>query len=220
MRSTECDTSRHIRWLLCVESGPQADVCWSTTSLGVAVYLISDDDAVHSSPTHAPFHPRRFAVRLAGFAGRISLGCAGYFDGDFAPGFGVSTCGLSKAELAGATFLSAFGFLASRLPRCLLPLPMIVHPTVVPPLYPPTVVRARLASGCAGASDRTPHGTLTQAPNARRRTPRNIRPRMSVTPSRTTSRIIKSVGQSGSFHVRARCTGHETRRLKVGSAPQ
>jgi hypothetical protein len=29
--------------------------------------------------------------------------------------------------------LSAFGFLASRLPRCLLPLPMIVHLTVVLP---------------------------------------------------------------------------------------
>jgi hypothetical protein len=60
---------------------------------------------------------------------------AGYLDGNFTPGFGASTCGLRKVELTGATFLSAFGFLASRLPRCLLPLPMIVHPTVV---LPPT----------------------------------------------------------------------------------
>jgi hypothetical protein len=65
---------------------------------------------------------------------RILL-AAGYLDGDFAPGFGASTCGLRKVELTGATFLLAFGFLASRLPRCLLPLPMIVHPTVV---LPPT----------------------------------------------------------------------------------
>src|ERR1700733_13798454 len=65
--------------------------------------------------------------------GRQILLAAGYLDGDFAPGFGASTCGLRKVELTGATFLSAFGFLASRLPRCLLPLPMIVHPTVVLP---------------------------------------------------------------------------------------
>ena len=75
------------------------------------------------------FHPPRFGVRLAGIH-RSNFVCrAGYFDGDLAPGFGASAWGLRKAELAGATFLSAFGFLASRLPRCLLPLPIIVHPT-------------------------------------------------------------------------------------------
>ena len=36
-----------------VESGPQADVCWSTPSLSVAVYLISGDNAVVSKPTRA-----------------------------------------------------------------------------------------------------------------------------------------------------------------------
>jgi hypothetical protein len=74
-----------------------------------------------------------FRLRLAAIR-RPDFSCrAGYFDGDFAPGFGASTCGLRKVELTGAIFLSAFGFLASRLPRCLLPLPMIVHPTVVLP---------------------------------------------------------------------------------------
>ncbi len=58
---------------------------------------------------------------------------AGYFEGDFVPGLGASACGLRKVELTGASFLSAFGFLASRLPRCLLPLPMIVHPVAVWP---------------------------------------------------------------------------------------
>jgi|ERR1700733_5400590 hypothetical protein len=72
------------------------------------------------------------SARLAGIGRRIFL-AAGYLDGNFTPGFGASTCGLRKVELTGATFLSAFGFLASRLPRCLLPLPMIVHPTVVLP---------------------------------------------------------------------------------------
>ena len=68
-------------------------------------------------------------IRRPNFACRVC-----YFDSDFAPGFGASTCGLRKVELTGAIFLSAFGFLASRLPRCLLPLPMIVHPTgVLPP---------------------------------------------------------------------------------------
>jgi hypothetical protein len=83
-------------------------------------------------------HPsiRRVSVRDSPeFEGSNFVCSAGYFDGDFAPGFGASTWGLRKVELTGATFLSAFGFLASRLPRCLLPLPMIVHPTVI---LPPT----------------------------------------------------------------------------------
>ena len=74
---------------------------------------------------------RTTKTRFAAFA-RLARR-AGYFDGDFAPGLGASACGLRKVELTGASFLSAFGFLASRLPRCLLPLPMIVHPMVVLP---------------------------------------------------------------------------------------
>jgi hypothetical protein len=59
---------------------------------------------------------------------RGSLRRAGYFDAGLAPGLRASGCGLRKVGLAGATFLSAFGFFASRLPCCLSPLPMIVHP--------------------------------------------------------------------------------------------
>jgi hypothetical protein len=86
-------------------------------------------------------HHTRLRHRRASPAGRIGdeydqpdrcetcLACrARYFDGDFAPGLGPSACGLRKVEVLGASFLSAFGFLASRLPRCLLPLAMIVHP--------------------------------------------------------------------------------------------
>lgn len=80
-----------------------------------------------SAPPRTRTTKTRFAA-LARLARR-----AGYFDGDFAPGLGASACGLRKVELTGASFLSAFGFLASRLPRCLLPLPMIVHPMVVLP---------------------------------------------------------------------------------------
>ena len=48
-----------------------------------------------------PGTSRRFGVRLAGIR-RLNLACrAGYFDGDFAPGLGASTCGLRKVELTG-----------------------------------------------------------------------------------------------------------------------
>jgi hypothetical protein len=77
------------------------------------------------------FYDRLWALPVAALA-RLARR-AGYFDSDFAPGLGASACGLRKVELTGASFLLAFGFLASRLPRCLLPLPMIVHPMVVLP---------------------------------------------------------------------------------------
>jgi len=67
--------------------------------------------------------------RRAWFAAR--MGAPACYDGGFAPSLGASARGLRKVELTGATFLSAFGFLPSRLPRCLSPMPMIVHPTLV-----------------------------------------------------------------------------------------
>jgi hypothetical protein len=92
-------------------------------------------DRVHRSRCHgasvdadreARFHPGR--DRLTRRRRRGSLRRAGYFDAGLAPGLRASGCGLRKVGLAGATFLSAFGFFASRLPCCLSPLPMIVHP--------------------------------------------------------------------------------------------
>lgn len=54
-----------------------------------------------------------------------------YFVGGFALSLLGSPCGRRNVEVAGAGFLSAFGFLASRLPCCLLPLPMIAPPVAV-----------------------------------------------------------------------------------------
>ena len=99
-------------------------------------YLVANAAARAGLPSVWPHVLRRSCGFYRAGIRRPNFACpTGYFDGDFAPGFGASTCGLRKVELTGAIFLSAFGFLASRLPRYLLPLPMIVHPTVV---LPPT----------------------------------------------------------------------------------
>jgi hypothetical protein len=88
-----------------------------------------------------PIIVARETARLA----RRSSGRVTYFDGGFAPGLGASACGLRKVEPAGVTFLSAFGFLASRLPRRLSPLPMVVLPATVR-------CSSCGAAGCAGES--------------------------------------------------------------------
>jgi hypothetical protein len=64
--------------------------------------------------------------------------------------------------------MSAFGFLASRLPCCLLPLPMIVHPAVVPRAGSRRGSAARLAARLCQRIRYTPCGAIMQAPNARR----------------------------------------------------
>jgi hypothetical protein len=47
-----------------------------------------------------------------------------YFEDGLVTDLWASACGLRKVVLTGADGLFAFGFLASRLPRCLLPLPI------------------------------------------------------------------------------------------------
>jgi hypothetical protein len=92
------------------------------------------------SRAHGTTCPSRHIGRSGTGIRRSNFVCrTGYFDGDFPPGFGASTWGLRKVELTGVTFVSVFGFLASQLPRCLLPLPTISHPTVIlPPTAPLT----------------------------------------------------------------------------------
>ncbi len=54
-----------------------------------------------------------------------------YLPGALGTGLRASACGFRNPALAGSTFLLALGFLASRLPRCLSPLPMVLHLIIV-----------------------------------------------------------------------------------------
>jgi hypothetical protein len=190
--STRALTSKRDDRLAWAESGRQVDICWSVPSSSAAAHLISGDNALLSKPTRACSLPSAALRCTTRRNTQSNFVCrAGYFDGDLAPGFGASAWGLRKVELTGATFLSAFGFLASRLPRCLLPLPIIVHPTGILsfccPL--PTDGPGRLASGYAGASDRTRAAPICKG-------------QMRAGGCRATFDDDRVSGRSGSFHVR------------------